>query len=283
MYKALVRSHLDYCDIIYHRPSVQTQFGVNLTDLMEKAEIIQYQAALAVTGTWQGSSRSKLYEDLEWESLSERRWCRRILQIHKFVSKKTPSYLKDKLPRHRRPLYSQNNNNNTFHEIRSQSFRYMSSFFPDAITSWNNIITHFDNIPSINILKDHLLSLIRPKKKNIFGIYDSLGLRYLTQLRVGLSFLRYHKKCHNFIDTPSDKCLCTHGVEDTNHFLFSCPFFAATLASSLIQILQKYNLNHLGNQSHLYLYGHQTINFVDNRKIILSTIKYIKETRRFLT
>ena len=48
MYKTLVRSHLDYCDVIYHIPSVKTQFGVNLTDLMEKAERIQYQAALAV-------------------------------------------------------------------------------------------------------------------------------------------------------------------------------------------------------------------------------------------
>ena len=184
MYKALVRSHLAYCNIIYHIPSVQTQFGVTLTDLMEK---IQYQAALAVTGAWQGSSCFKLYEELGWESLSERRWCRRILQIHKIVSDNTPSYLKDKLPRHRRLLYSQNNNNNTFHEIRCRSSRYMSSFFPDAITSWNNVITHFDNIPSINILKDHILSLICPKKKNIFGIHDPLGLRYPLQLRVGLS------------------------------------------------------------------------------------------------
>ena len=87
MYKALVRSHLDYCDIIYHMPPVQIQFGVTLTDLMEKAETIQYQAVLAVTGAWQDSSRSKLYEELGWESLSERRWCRRILQIHTIVSK----------------------------------------------------------------------------------------------------------------------------------------------------------------------------------------------------
>ena len=125
MYKALVRSHLDYCDILYHIPSVQTQSGVTLTDLMDKVERIQYQAALAVTGAWQGSSRSKLYEELGWESLSERRWCRRILQIHKIVSNKAPSYLKDKLPRHRRPLYG-HNNNNTFHEIRCRSSRYMS-------------------------------------------------------------------------------------------------------------------------------------------------------------
>ena len=213
------------------------------------------------TGAWQGSSRSKLYEELGWESLSERRWCRRILQVHKIASNNTPSYLKDKLPRYRRSLYSQrNNNDNIFHEIRCRSSRYMRSFFPDAITSWNNVIIHFDNISSINILKNHIFSLIRPKGKNIFGIHDPLGLRYLLQLRVGLSLLRYHKKCHNFIDTPSDECLCNHGIEDTNHFLFLCSFFATqrvTLASSVIQILQKYKLNDLGNQSHLYIYGNQ--------------------------
>ena len=143
MYKALIHSHLDYCDIIYHIPSVQTQFGLTITDLMEKAERIQYQAALAVTRAWQGSSRSKVYEELGWESLSDRRWCRRLLQIHKIVSNNTPSYLKDKLPRCRRPLYSQrNNNDNIFHEIRCRSSRYMNSFFPDAITSWNNVISH---------------------------------------------------------------------------------------------------------------------------------------------
>ena len=35
---------------------------------MEKVEIIQYQAALAVTSTWKGSSRTNLYEELGWES-----------------------------------------------------------------------------------------------------------------------------------------------------------------------------------------------------------------------
>ena len=96
----------------------------------------------------------------------------------------------------------------------------MSSFFPDAITSWNNVITDFDNIPSINILKNHIFSLIRLKGKNIFGKHDALGLRYLPQLRVGLSLLRYHKKCHNFIDTPSDKCLCNHDIEDKSFLIF---------------------------------------------------------------
>ena len=101
---------------------------------------------------------------------------------------------------------------------------------------------------------------------------------------MGLSLLRHHKKRHNFIDTPSDKCLCNHGIEDTNHFLFSCPFFAdqrVTLANSIIQILQKYSLNGLGNQSRLYLYGHQTINFDDNKKNYFGDNKIHKRISTF--
>ena len=37
--------------------------------------------------------------------------------------------------------------------------------FTGAITSWNDVNTHFVNIPSFNILKDHILSLTRKKKK----------------------------------------------------------------------------------------------------------------------
>ena len=132
MYKTFVRPHLDYCDIIYHIPPKLDQIGVVLNSVMEMAEKVQYQAALAVTGTWQNSSRSKLYEELGWESLSDRRWCRRILQIHKILNNKTPSYLHLKLPCRRRPLYRLNIENN-YYEIRCKSSRYVNSFLP----RWN--------------------------------------------------------------------------------------------------------------------------------------------------
>ena len=75
MYKALVLSHLDYCDVVYHIPSIihQPPLGKALNSLMEKVERIQYQSALAITGAWQGSSRSKIYDELGWETLSDRR------------------------------------------------------------------------------------------------------------------------------------------------------------------------------------------------------------------
>ena len=100
MYKTLVRSHLGYCDIIYHIPTSNSQLnlGVTLNSLMEKVERIHYQAALAITGTWHGSNRAKRYEELGWELVADRRWCRCILQIYKIKNNMTPSYLRDKLP-----------------------------------------------------------------------------------------------------------------------------------------------------------------------------------------
>ena len=102
-------------------------------------------------------------------------------------------------------------------------------------------------------------------------------------MRASLSPLRSHKMRHNFLDTPSDICHCNLGIEDTNHFLFLCSSYAiqrATLATSINGILQNNNLNDLGKQSQLYLYGHRSINYSDNRKLLLSTIKYIKDTQR---
>ena len=165
MYKTLVRSHLDYCDIIYHIPSTCSQTGLALSGLMVQLENIQYQTALRITGTWKGTNRTKIYEELGWESLSDRRWCRRILQIHKIVSDKTPLYLKEKLPHLRNPLYNQTYFK-TFFEIRCRSQRYKNSFFPDAISSWNNITSDFNAMPTF----DHL---------SIFGIHDTKGVKYL--------------------------------------------------------------------------------------------------------
>ena len=71
LYKSLVRSYLDYCNVIYHIPSIihQPPLGMTLNSLMEKVEKIQYQAALAITGAWQGSSRSEIYDELGWETI----------------------------------------------------------------------------------------------------------------------------------------------------------------------------------------------------------------------
>ena len=58
MYSALIRSHLDYCDTIYHIPASNSQInlGVTLNSLIERVERTLYQAALGITGTWPGTN-----------------------------------------------------------------------------------------------------------------------------------------------------------------------------------------------------------------------------------
>ena len=45
---------------------------------MNLIEQVQYKAALLVSGCWQGTNSEKLYDELGCESLSERRWSRRM-------------------------------------------------------------------------------------------------------------------------------------------------------------------------------------------------------------
>ena len=187
---------------------------------MEVVEKVQYQAALAVTGAWQGSNHSQLYEELGLESLSDRRMCRRVLQIYKITNNMTPSYLKDKLPSNRRLHLFSADISYTFCQIRCRSLRYMNSFFPNAVCAWNIFIGNFEIMLSIVKLKDYINSLIRPNVKNIFGIYDPVGICFIFRLRLRLSPLRSHKWCHKFIDTTSDSCHCKQGVENTDHLLY---------------------------------------------------------------
>ena len=125
----------------------------------------------------------------------------------------------------------------TFHAIICKSNRYINSFFPDAIASWNIFmeISNYKDVLSIGVLKQDNISLIRPEYKLCFKIHDPAGIRYLFQLRVSLSRLKGHKFHHKFIDTPSGACHCNRdiedtrhcnrGIEDTRHFLLLCPSY----------------------------------------------------------
>ena len=65
LYKAFIRPHLDYADIIYDEP--------NNINIFNKIESLQYNAVLAITGAIIGSSKEKLFQELCFEYLSSRR------------------------------------------------------------------------------------------------------------------------------------------------------------------------------------------------------------------
>ena len=90
IYKSYVRPKLDYGDIIYDNPGNES--------FKQKLEFIQYNAALAVTGAFRGTSREKLYNELGLESLSDRRWYRRLVFFYKIINGLSSLYLAKFVP-----------------------------------------------------------------------------------------------------------------------------------------------------------------------------------------
>ena len=285
IYKFSVRSHFDYCDSIYHIPPSCNPFDSSITlhPLMEAIERIQYQAALIITGSWKGTSRNKLYEELGWESLSDRRWGRRLIQFFKIHRRLSPPYLFDNLPPKRRLLYGKINPD-IYHDLPCKTLRYKNSFFPDAIKSWNNLTMEFHQCHSILIFKSKMNSLIRPTSKTTYGIHTQMGLKYIFQLRVGLSPLRFHKRRHNFLDTPSDLCSCNTSSKTIRHFLFECPNYQSQrrqLLGPISTIYGRHNFDECRINSNVLLYGNKDLTIEENKRILFSTLKCIEATRRF--
>ena len=148
---------------------------------------------------------------------------------------------------------------------------------------WSNFIVYFQNLPTFLSLKAHLVSLFRPPPKSTYGIHDPVSLRNLFQLRVGLSKLRHHKKRHNFLDTPSDQCLCKTGIEDSDHFFLVCPFYNSirtVLQTKVNGILFRNDIN-LILTTEIFLYGHKPLSANDNHDLLLATIEFIVKSNRF--
>ena len=288
LYKLYVRPHLDYGDVTYHIPAKVCEFSQNiiLPNLMEKLESVQYSAALAVTGTWRGTSRDKLHTELGWESLSSRRWSRRLTLFYKFVNNLCPEYTVDPIP----PLHQSQyrlRDQDVIGRLRARTDKFKSSFYPNCLSGWNKLEPELRPAPSVAVFKKKLLSIIRPPAKSVFGIYDPKGLSYLTQLRVGLSKLNFHKFKHNFRDTINPMCPTSDGIEDTEHFLLLCPTFDAQrrdLFAGIVELIRPFRqITDLSNDSltQLLLYGDQDLSTELNRNILELTLRFIHDTGRF--
>ena len=98
IYKTFIRPHLDYGDVIYGRAFNES--------FHQRLESIQYNSAIAITGTIRGTSSEKLFQELGLEILKSRRWSRKLYLFHKILHSKSPSYLFKKIPENNNPYAS---------------------------------------------------------------------------------------------------------------------------------------------------------------------------------
>ena len=110
-------------------------------------------------------------------------------------------------------------------------------------------------------------------------------MKWLFQLRIGLSPLYAHKLNHNFSDTPCDKCGVCNRTEDLEHFFLHCTGFTES-RNTLLNSLKKLNVNfdqlNPLNKVKLLLYGDTSFSDAINKLVLISTLKFLRDCERFL-
>ena len=137
--------------------------------------------------------------------------------FYQIIKNESPSYLYHLIPK---PLtsYSSRNSENLSPIKANHSF-VKNTFFLSAIIEWNELDSNISCSPSYKLFRKRILEFIIPQPYTIFHVLNSLGLTYLTRLRVGLSHLREEKFRHNSRDSLNSICNCGSAIESTQHYL----------------------------------------------------------------
>ena len=133
-----------------------------------------------------------------------------------------------------------------------------------------------------------MLKLYRPEKKNLYNIHDPNHIKWIFQLREGLSPLKSHKKKHKFKDSSDDTCSCPLRTSETpEHFFFHCPNFIVHRQ----ELLQSVNPIMLAHDIRLHdddigflrllLYGDVSFTHHENQTILKATLNFVRKTSRF--
>ena len=210
-----VRPHLDYTDIIYGKPG-----NVNFESKLEKA---QYIACLAIIGAIRGVDRDSIYAKLGLESLSSRRWYRKLLFFYKIVHGLSPAYLTAYIDFASERSHS--NRSSTQRHLEEPIFRtkvFQSSCFLYCIKIWNGLDPDLQNIDSYKEFKSKIPSFINIKSNSSFSVHDLYSVKFFSRLRLNFCHLNEHKVRHGFKNGNNCTCDCGSATETTLHFLFQC-------------------------------------------------------------
>ena len=121
------------------------------------------------------------------------------------------SYLHHLIPKPSTSYSTRNSEN--LPPIRANHSFFKDNFFSSTIIKWNKLGSKICCFPSCKLFRNRILEFVRPQPDNIFNAPNSLGLTYLTRVRVGLSHLHELKFCHNFRDSLNPICNCGNAIK----------------------------------------------------------------------
>ena len=162
-----------------------------------------------------------------WKSTG---WLKRLRCFYKIKNNGLPSYLAELIPSESQWHNTWNTRNITTYSCRTDAFKY--SFFPWTINEWNKLNFNI-RTSSFNIFRANLINIILPISYSVFGIFNLLGLKLITRLRLGLSHLNEHRFKHNFNDCINPLCTCSLDIESTVHYFLHCNYYNSARISLL--------------------------------------------------
>ena len=179
-------------------------------------------------------------------------------------------------------ILQRNVNNIPLVSVNSNYF--MNIFFPSTITERNKLGMSIRNSTSLNIFKGRLLQFVRSVENSVFSSHNTIGIKYLTGLRLGFSRFCYHKFKHGFLDAVDPLCSCSTAIENTVHYFLHCPNFSTarnTFLNEIAILVRSINDQNKIRIIQTFLYGNPTYSVHDNKLILDGSIKYNLETKIF--
>ena len=149
--------------------------------------------------------KRKLYQELCFESLKDRRWLRRLSYLYKIVNTKQSAYLYDLIP----PFQGSLRSKGCIYEPFFRTMFFKKNFLPYASKGWNKLDSEIRNAKSYASFRKMLLNFSRPIGNSAYKIYDLLRIKLLTRLRLCFRDLSKHKYRHNFADSFNPLCSCS--------------------------------------------------------------------------
>ena len=157
----------------------------------------------------------------------------------------------------------------------------LKALIPHVINKWNNLDLNIRSSSNYHIFLNLLLKFIRVVERKIFTINGPSGMKMLIRLRLGFSHLRQHKFKHGFKETLDPFCFCSIEAELTIHYFLRYHFYNS-YQEILKNVLENIPISFLTVSDNipttLLLYENDKFDDTKNRKILMPTIRFIKDS-----
>jgi hypothetical protein len=266
IYVAFIRPKMEYCDNLFAgAPQVQ----------LNKLKKIEYEAFRIISGAIAKTSSATIFDELQFQSLEDRRNAHTLLFFYKIHSGKAPKYLLDILAGYiRKKLYMTRDCSQYFVPF-TRSTNFLNSFFPRTIRIWNEIDPAVRRLDSISQFK---LRIQTKLKKNILYYYGQRWANiHHARIRMGCSKLNADLY-HNYHVILSPACNCGYHSENANHFFFHCPLYV-NQRRIMLRSLHDTGINN--PDIDLILYGSVELSEHINIEIFSIVHNFILKTNRF--